>query len=100
METATPQDRLDAIQARLTTVSGLAAEMAAALADKDAEIERTLQSLTSSITEVTETLAVSCDRLRDALDDLGPRQELLREGVLAPVGEAIESLFNELGAIR
>ena len=47
MDTATPQDRYDAIQSRLTTIGGLAAELAAQASqalDAQAQVAESIES--------------------------------------------------------
>lgn len=96
METATPQDRLDAIQSRLTTIGGLAAELAAQASEALDAQAQVAESIESSYRKDLEQLRVAGEIVLEAVDDLGPQRELLLSPALEGVAGALRALAAAL----
>lgn len=106
----TPQDRLDAIEIRLTTVSALVRELAAqvvasvaggdSLEQLRAELDA-LQDVAEREHRHLHELRERALRVIEAAEALGPRLDTLFEGVYGPLGEALTDLnmhLNQNGA--
>lgn len=87
----TPIDRLTAITTRLNAAAALAAELAEMAVDP-----RVIAAQAAAIEDMTAALeehAENVERIRAAIIDLGAQKDLLVEGALAPLGDALNHLF-------
>ena len=96
METATPQDRYDAIQSRLTTIGGLAAELAAQASEALDARAQVADSVAAAYRQDLEQLRVAGETVLQAVDNLGPQRELLLSPALEGVAEALRALAATL----
>ena len=100
METATPQDRLDAIQARLTTIGGLSAELAAQASEAlDAQVA-VATSVENAYRQDLEALVEAVEQVLEAVEDLGPQGELLLAPALEGLAAALRNLGTTLRQVR
>lgn len=100
METATPQDRLDAIQARLTTISGIAAELAAQASENLAAQVAVATSVEGALRQDLEALVEAVEQVLEAVEKLGPQGELLLVPALEDVAAALRNLGTTLRQVR
>lgn len=96
METASPQDRLDAIQSRLTTIGGLAAELAAQASQALDAQAQVAESIESSYRQDLEQLRTAAEAVLHAVESLGPQQELFLTPALEGVAGALRALAAAL----
>lgn len=96
MDTASPQDRLDAIQARLTTIGGLAAELAAQASDALDAQTQIADSVAAAYRQDLDLLRTAGEAVVEAVEDLGAQSELLLAPALENVGAALRTLAQTL----